>query len=102
MRRNLSNYMDSISQCGWTSYAIQQIKHLGIALSGDGGEGFTGGYTYNEMVEIWNAANATKSDLIGIWWSPDATHNKLEGSGSDLIPVSFILEFFTMDCTSRK
>ena len=65
----------------------QQTEHLDIALESDGGDA-TGGYTYGEMVDIWNAANATKSDLIGIWWTPDATVTKLSGSGSDLTRVS--------------
>jgi len=76
--------------CGWSSYAKQQLKHLEIALESDGSEENSNGYAYTEMVEIWSAANATKSDLIGLWWSPDATHNLYIGSGSDFIPVSFL------------
>lgn len=72
--------------CGWTSYARQQIKHLGIALEGGGSQTGGSSYTYGEVVDIWNAANATKSDVIGVWWSPDATASpsQFAGSGSDL------------------
>ena len=67
-------------QCGWSSYVKQQLKHLDVALESDGGEEISNGYAYTEMVEIWSAANATKSDLIGRWWSPDATYNLYRGS----------------------
>lgn len=41
------------------------------------------------MVEIWNAANATKSDIIGLWWKPDAVATELQGSGFELAQVIF-------------
>ena len=71
---------------GWTSYVMQQSYHLGIALESDGEP--TGKYSYSEIVDIWLAANATKSSVIGLWWGPDATLSLFAGTGSDLIPVS--------------
>jgi hypothetical protein len=58
--------------CGWTSYVIPQIYHLGIALDTDGREAGSGGYTYEEMVQIFYASNYTKSDIISFWWTPEA------------------------------
>jgi hypothetical protein len=49
-----------------------QTYHLGISLESDGNEPGSNGYSYGEMVEILNAANATKSDLIFYWWYPEA------------------------------
>jgi len=72
--------------CGWTSFVKQQTHHLNIALESNGNEE-SGGYSYSEMVEIWNAANATKSDIIGLWWKPDAVATELKGSGFELAQV---------------
>jgi hypothetical protein len=73
--------------CGWTSYFKQQSYHLEIALEGDGPE-ISGGYSYGDMLDIWYAGNATRSSVIGMWWSPEALTSSLAGSGSDLIQVS--------------
>lgn len=67
--------------CGWTSYFLQQSHHLDIALKGVM-------YNYTELVEIWSAANATKSDLIGLWWQPDATSSDLAGTDAEMMEVS--------------
>ena len=72
--------------CSWTSYAKQQAHHLNIALEIPKG---SDGYSYSEMVDIWHAANATKSDAIGLWWRPDAIATELEESGSGLVQVRF-------------
>jgi hypothetical protein len=72
--------------CGWTSFVKQQTHHLKIALESDGNED-SGGYSYTEMIDIWSAANATKSAVIGLWFKPDATAALFEGSGSDFMRV---------------
>jgi hypothetical protein len=50
--------------CGWTSYVSAQVYHLQIALEGDGKEPYCNGYSYDQLVEIWHAANATKSNVV--------------------------------------
>ena len=55
--------------CGWTSFFIQQAHHLEIALKSSGKEPYSEGYSYARAVQIWAAANWTKSDVIGWWWS---------------------------------
>jgi hypothetical protein len=57
--------------CDWSSYARQQAYHLGIAVEGDGSE-VGGGYTYEQLVDALLAANATKSDILIYWWTPEA------------------------------
>lgn len=48
--------------CGWVSYFRQQAHHLGIALESQYEE--TGEmYTYDNLVQIWLAANRTKSHI---------------------------------------
>jgi hypothetical protein len=59
--------------CTWESYVIPQAYHLGIAVAGDGvGQGETGGYAYGDLVDALLAANATKSDILILWWTPEA------------------------------
>ena len=82
--------------CGWTSYVNQQTKHLDIFLESDGTQP-SDGYTYGEIVDIWLAANFTKSDVIGLWWTPDATASLFTGTGSDLTTVSLGQSCVTRD-----
>lgn len=59
--------------CSWTSFVIPQAYHLGISVEGDGvGEGGSGGYAYSQLVDALRAANATKSDILIFWWTPEA------------------------------
>ena len=66
----------------------QQLHHLDIALSSDGTEGRVAGYTYGDMVDIWHAANETRSNVVGMWWAPEPMANAFKSSGAELIPVS--------------
>ena len=63
--------------CGWSSFVIPTTYHLNIALQSNGkNQGASRGYYYNEMVEIILASNATKSDIIIMWWTPEAVSIK--------------------------
>lgn len=53
--------------CGWSSFVEQQTWHLGIALRSSGHEPGCRGYKYEELLGIFAAANATKSDVIFQW-----------------------------------
>lgn len=57
--------------CEWKSFVTQQMHHLDIALRSSG-PSLNGGYTYSQLNEIWHAANATKSDVMMLWWTPEA------------------------------
>mmetsp|Transcript_34240 Transcript_34240/g.102525 ORF Transcript_34240/g.102525 Transcript_34240/m.102525 type:complete len:928 (-) Transcript_34240:190-2973(-) len=85
--------------CGWTSYIKQQTWHNKIALESDGNE-TNGGYTYGELVDIWYAANATKSDVIGLWFSPDATFSTFARSDSALTQV--LLPTTSQECLDNR
>ena len=56
--------------CGWSSSVQQIAHHLDMPLASSGPEPGSGGYTYTQMVDIWHAANATKSHVIMNWWTP--------------------------------
>jgi hypothetical protein len=81
--------------CDWVSYVKQQTHHLEIALEAE-----SGGYSYGDMLDVWYAANATKSNVIGMWWSPEALVSLFAGSGSDLIQVA--LPKPTQECVDNR
>lgn len=59
--------------CEWYSYVVPQAYHLGISVEGDGvGPRGSGGYAYGDLVDALKAANATKSDILIFWWTPEA------------------------------
>ena len=62
--------------CGWTTYVRQQAYHLNIGIEPTG-------YTYNQLVEIWAAANATKSDVMGFWWQPEGSFQSYQGTDAE-------------------
>lgn len=68
--------------CVWKSHATQQTYHLGIAVEGDGNEG-EGGYTHEQLIDALKAANATKSDILIYWWTPEAVRTTLRTSPSE-------------------
>ena len=47
--------------CGWVSYMGSQLHHLEIALDKQR-------YGYSRAIELYHAANATKSSLMMMWW----------------------------------
>jgi len=49
--------------CEWPSYMETQLFHLNIPLQKEH-------YSYGQAVELWNAANATRSNLMMMWWTP--------------------------------
>jgi hypothetical protein len=40
------------------------------------------------MIQIWLAANYTKSDVIGWWWRPEALYEQFQGTDFELQSVS--------------
>jgi hypothetical protein len=74
--------------CGWTSYVTSQTHYLGIAVASSGPEPGSKGYAYDSLVEIWHAANWTKSDVIFYWWTPDALVDLFEGTDAEFTRIS--------------
>ncbi len=75
--------------CGWNSVVEAQTYHLNIALESEGDEVGSRGYTYEQLVDIWSAANATKSPLIGMFWNLSPEYSKFLGTDSEFFPVTF-------------
>jgi hypothetical protein len=74
--------------CGWTSYLLPITYHRKIALQSSGDELVSRGYTYSQLTEIWNAANATKSDVIMQWWSPEYLYQAYQGTDAEFQMVT--------------
>ena len=74
--------------CGWSSYVEQVTHHLDIALESDGSERGSGGYTYEQMGEIWMAANHTKSNVAMMWWYPDTLYQTFVRTDAEFSRIS--------------
>ncbi|CAB9499317.1 expressed unknown protein [Seminavis robusta] len=85
--------------CGWTSYVIPQMYHNKIALRSEGKEQ-SKGYTYQQLSDMWAAANATNSNLVGIWWTPEAIHSTYLGSRAEMQRIS--LTWPTQQCQEKR
>jgi hypothetical protein len=77
--------------CGWSSFVEQQTWHLNIALRSSGDEPGCQGYTYSELIDIFAAANATKSDIIFQYWQPDMVHTTYAGTDTEFQAVGMPL-----------
>jgi len=74
--------------CGWNSQAPAQIYHNQIALQSDGPNDIRGGYSYSQLVGIWRAANATKENVMIMWWSPEMLFEEFFGTDAEFVPVN--------------
>eukprot|EP00977_Amphora_coffeiformis_P021117 scaffold8828_cov204-Amphora_coffeaeformis.AAC.38 len=72
--------------CGWNSFVKQQTHHLNIALESNGDEP-SDGYTYAQLTQIWAAANATKSDVVMLWWNTEALYETYMGTDAEFTRV---------------
>jgi len=73
--------------CGWSTVFQAQAFHNNIALNTSGDEPFGSGYSYPRLIEIWYAANATKSDVIMHWWQPEALYQLFLGTDAEFQKV---------------
>jgi len=74
--------------CSWPSYVWEQTQYLNISLESNGPQPGNGGYSLAQMEDIWRAANATKSDVIMQWWTPQALHQQFLGTDAEFIKVN--------------
>jgi 7 transmembrane sweet-taste receptor of 3 GCPR len=74
--------------CGWNSYIYPQTYHLDIALKSNGEQSKTGAYEYQQLYDMWMAANATKNNLMMRWWSPDPLYQRFLGTDAEMFKVA--------------
>ncbi|CAB9518445.1 Gamma-aminobutyric acid (GABA) B receptor [Seminavis robusta] len=86
--------------CGWSSYVGPQTHHHNIALQSSGKEPGARGYSYSQLVEMYAAANATKSNLMTMWWTPEAMYSTYLGTSAEMQKV--ILPSPTQECVDHR
>ncbi|GKY92670.1 hypothetical protein MPSEU_000237000 [Mayamaea pseudoterrestris] len=74
--------------CGWSSYSEQIAYHLDIAFESNGRQPGSGGYTYDQMVQIWLAANETKSHVAMMWWSPGTLYQSFVRTDAEFTRIN--------------
>lgn len=86
--------------CGWNSYLLPQIHYLNMALKSTGSDGPGGGYPYERLVEMWKAANATKSSLMMQYFAPEPLYQEFLGTDAEFIKVT--LPTRTQECLNSR
>jgi hypothetical protein len=86
--------------CTWSTNVDAQLYWNDIILEPDGPIEPNGGYEYKSMVEIWRAANATKSPIIMWWWKPEALVEEFFGSSSSFQQI--LLPEATETCSRNR
>ena len=66
----------------------QQTYWNNIALESDGPLEPSKGYSYGAMLDVWAAANATKSPVVMMWWRPEANLQEWEGTDGEFMSVT--------------
>ena len=59
-----------------------------ISLISDGPMEANKGYSYSQMIQIMDASNHTKEDILMWWWTPDMTYQLFQGTSSELFRVN--------------
>jgi hypothetical protein len=87
-------------RCDWTNYIEAQMYWNNISLASKGNLSPNRGYEYSEMIQIYNAANATGSDIFIWWWSPEILVEVYEGTDYELYNVA--LPQTTRECLTYR
>jgi hypothetical protein len=86
--------------CGWTSNVVPQAHYLDIAVKSSGPEPGASGYSYESLLEIWHAANNTKSNVIMYWWTPDSLVDLYVGTDAEFTKIA--LPKPTQECVGKN
>lgn len=76
-----------IPTCQWTNYAEAQLFWNDIHLRSNGSLKPNRGYPEMHIRQIYKAANATKSDIIIWWWTPDQMEQTFVGTDYEMVRV---------------
>ncbi|CAB9516288.1 hypothetical protein SEMRO_772_G200350.1 [Seminavis robusta] len=85
--------------CNYASFAQPNAHHLDIAFAFEGPEP-NGGYALAEAVQIWAAANATKSPVAFMWFAPEPMLESFIGTEAEFTKVLFPTA--TQDCIDHR
>jgi len=87
--------------CSWTTYVDSQMYWNDIGLTLNGPLPPNNGYSYSHMVQIWRAANATKSHVFFWWWTPDRLVDEF-GASEDYSFQRVLLPTPTDECINYR
>jgi hypothetical protein len=76
-------------KCNWTNYVESQLYWNNISLASQGSKGVNNAYTLQQMIQIYHAANSTKSNVFMWWWTPEMLHQIYQGGDYELHRVAF-------------
>jgi hypothetical protein len=86
--------------CTWSTFVESQAHWNNISLVSDGKYSPNGGYSHSEMIQIWSAANATKSDVIMWWFEPNGLVEMFLGTDAEFTKVT--LPTPSLDCERAR
>ena len=77
------------SDCELTSFADAQLRWNGIPMVSRGPEASNNGYSEEAMLQIWSAANATKTSVMMWWWFPHPAIERFEQTEFKFYRINF-------------
>jgi hypothetical protein len=86
--------------CTWSTNLDAQLYWNNIALESNGPSDPNGAYSYGSMIQIYRAANATKSNVIMWWWKPDPTVEEFRGTSAEFQQI--LLPEATESCSQER
>jgi hypothetical protein len=86
--------------CKWSTNLDAQLYWNEIALESNGPMEPNGSYSYGNMIQIWRAANATKSNVIFWWFKPDPTVEEFRGTDAEFQQI--LLPEATEACSKAR
>mmetsp|Transcript_43906 Transcript_43906/g.105932 ORF Transcript_43906/g.105932 Transcript_43906/m.105932 type:complete len:1160 (-) Transcript_43906:45-3524(-) len=88
------------AKCSWSTFLESQAYWNNIALESNGPDWINGGYSYDDIVDIWRAANATDSDVISYFFEPDFASEEFRTTDYEYTKV--ILPTATIQCRDSR
>ena len=88
------------SACDWDSDAFVQAYWNDIPLESDGPLPENNGFVYEQMIDVWRAANATQSHVVMFWWTGDPTIEEFRGTEFQFQPI--LLPEPTAECHAAR
>ncbi|KAL3930006.1 MAG: hypothetical protein SGBAC_011958 [Bacillariaceae sp.] len=73
--------------CTWSTFMDAQTYWNDIPVASSGSATFSSGYTYSQMLQVWDAANATKEDVMMWWYEPDPALEAYRGTDYEFTKV---------------
>lgn len=88
------------AKCSWSTFLEAQAYWNDIALESNGPDWINGGYAYDDIVDIWQAANATQSDVISFFFEPAFASQQFRNTDYEYTKV--VLPATTIQCRNSR